>query len=75
MKPQSNIVFGWWNIMWRMHGQSMNGILVNQYTCKDVEGGLNWQTKQKYHTGGTIPKSNIKMSERDKIDTINTPIR
>jgi hypothetical protein len=26
----------------------------------------------KYHTVGTIPKSNIKIVERGKIDTINT---
>jgi len=28
--------------------------------------------KQKYHTVGSIPKSNIKMVERGKIDTTNT---
>ena len=27
---------------------------------------------QKYHTVGTIPKSNIKIVERGKIDTANT---
>ena len=29
---------------------------------------------QKYHTLGTIPKSNIKIVERGKIDTSNTQI-
>ena len=28
----------------------------------------------KYHTVRTIPKSNIKITERDKIDTPNKPI-
>ena len=28
--------------------------------------------KQKYHTVGSIPKSNMKMVERGKIDTTNT---
>jgi len=30
--------------------------------------------KKKYHTIGTIPKSNIRNVERDKIDTPNTQI-
>ena len=29
---------------------------------------------KKYHTAGTIPKSNIKIAERGKIDTPNTKI-
>ena len=29
----------------------------------------------KYHTVGTIPKSNTKIVERDKIDTPNTQTR
>ena len=28
--------------------------------------------KTKYHTVGTIPKSNVQIKERDKIDTPNT---
>ena len=30
---------------------------------------------KKYHTVGTIPKSNIKIGERGKIDTSNTHIQ
>jgi hypothetical protein len=30
---------------------------------------------KKYHTVGTIPKSNTKIVERDKIDTPNTQTR
>ena len=32
------------------------------------------KNKTKYHTVGTIPKSNIKIVERGKIDTFNTQI-
>jgi hypothetical protein len=30
--------------------------------------------QKKYHTVGTIPKSNIKIAEKGKIDTPNTKI-
>jgi hypothetical protein len=30
--------------------------------------------RNKYHTAGTVPKSNIKILERKKIDTPNTQI-
>lgn len=31
-----------------------------------------WKLKKIYHTVGTLPKSNSKIVEKDKIDTINT---
>jgi hypothetical protein len=31
--------------------------------------------KQKYHTFGTHPKSNIKIEERDEIDTLNSSLK
>ena len=36
---------------------------------------MNKMKKKKYHTVRTIPKSNIKMVERGKIDTPNTQNR
>ena len=35
----------------------------------------NKMKNEKYHTVGTIPKSNIKILERGKIDTPNTQIQ
>jgi hypothetical protein len=35
---------------------------------------LKWKTQRNYHTVGTIPKSNIKIVERDTIDTPSTQI-
>jgi len=34
----------------------------------------NTMKNKRYHTVGTIPKSNIKIADRDKIDASNTQI-
>ena len=36
---------------------------------------MNKMKNNEYHTSGTIPKSNIKIVERGKFDTINKQIR
>ena len=48
--------------------------ILSGKTEQSAVDGLNKVKNKKYHTVRTIPKSNIKIVERSKIDTTNTQI-
>ena len=56
----------------RIKNKKYHAILTVQILMKNIVG-IKWNAK-KYHTVGTIPKSNFKIVERGQLDTPNTQI-